>query len=352
MLSTKSQNLLHILIAVICFRVLPQVQAVVPPPDGGYSNFTTAEGDNALKALTSGLGNTAIGTFSLFSLTAGNFNTAVGAGSLDLNTADENTAAGAAALLFNTPGTRNTAVGTAALEFNIRGHDNNAVGAFALFNNDSSGNGNGNFNNAFGHNALTSNLDGYENEAFGDETLLQNLLGFGNVAIGDAALIDSSGNENVAVGRSAGSALTVANNVIAIGADVSGVDTVLGEVSDSCYIGNIYTGTVPAAANPLLVFVDPDGKFGTQTVDADGNKHEIPASVLQSFMSQGVQAVPQREVPLTPAKQAMLERKVEQLQATVAKLTQQLEEQAAQIQKVNAQLEVSNPAPQTALNNR
>jgi hypothetical protein len=61
------------------------------------------------------------------------------------------------------------------------------------------------------------------------------------------------------------------------------------KVSDSCYIGNI-----TAAGNPLIVFVDPDGKFGTQTVDADGNKHQIPASVLQSFMSQGVQAVPQR----------------------------------------------------------
>jgi hypothetical protein len=343
----KSQSLIHVLIAVICFRVLPQVQAVVPPPDGGYPNFTTAEGDNALRSLTSGVGNTAIGTFSLFSVTTGNFNTAVGAGSLDLNVGDLNTASGTAALLFNTTGTGNTALGAAALEFNNRGHNNNAVGAFALFNNDSSGNGNGNFNNAFGHNALTSNSDGYENEAFGDETLLQNVLGFGNIAIGDSALIDSSGNENVAVGKAAGGALTVANNVIAIGANVSGVDTVLGEVSDSCYIGNIYTGTVPAAGNPQIVFVDPDGKFGTQTVDAAGNKFQIPVSALQSFMSQGV---PQHEVPLTPAKQAMLERKVEQLQTTVAKLTQQLKEQAAQIQKVSTRLEMSKPAAKTVSN--
>jgi hypothetical protein len=327
---------LFVAFTLLCFALSPSAPGVVPPPPGGYPNFTTAAGDHALQALTLGLGNTAIGTFSLFSVTTGNFNTAIGAGALDLNQADSNTATGTAALLFNTTGARNTAVGAAALEFNILGHDNNVVGAFALFNNDSGGNGNGNFNNAFGHNALTTNLDGYENEAFGDETLLQNLTGFGNIAIGDSALIDSSGNENVAVGRGAGRALTVANNVIALGADVSGVDTVLGEVSDSCYIGNIYTGTVPAAANPLLVFVDPDGKFGTQTVDAYGNKYQIPASALQSFMSQGVQAVPQREVPLAPAKQAMLERKVEQLQATVAKLTQQLKEQAAQIQKAHS----------------
>jgi hypothetical protein len=62
------------------FAFLPQVQAVNPPPDGGYPNFTTAEGDNALKALTTGVGNTAVGTFSLFSVSTGNFHTAVGAG--------------------------------------------------------------------------------------------------------------------------------------------------------------------------------------------------------------------------------------------------------------------------------
>ena len=91
-----------------CFGLLPRALAVVPPPPGGYPNFTTAAGDHALQALTLGVGNTAIGTFSLFSVTSGNFNTAVGAGSLDLNTADSNTATGAAALLFNTTGTENT----------------------------------------------------------------------------------------------------------------------------------------------------------------------------------------------------------------------------------------------------
>jgi len=94
-----------------CFGLLPKAQAVVPPPPGGYPNFTTAAGDHALQALTLGVGNTAIGTFSLFSVATGNFNTAVGVGSLDLNTADSNTATGAAALLFNTTGTENTANG-------------------------------------------------------------------------------------------------------------------------------------------------------------------------------------------------------------------------------------------------
>src|SRR6476620_10592886 len=114
----KLHNLTYILIATLCIGLSSRVPAVVPPPDGGYPMFTTAEGDHALQALTSGLGNTAICTFSLFSVTTGSFNTAVGAGALDLNTEDSNTAIGAAALLFNTIGTENTANGTAALELN------------------------------------------------------------------------------------------------------------------------------------------------------------------------------------------------------------------------------------------
>ena len=88
--------------AIICFTVLPTARAVVPPPDGVYPNFTTAEGQNALHTLTTGAANTALGAYSLFSTTTGSFNTAVGALALDLNTGDANTAVGVAALLLNT----------------------------------------------------------------------------------------------------------------------------------------------------------------------------------------------------------------------------------------------------------
>jgi hypothetical protein len=72
----------------------PPAQAVVPPPDGGYPNFNTAEGQNALMNLTTGAGNTAVGWSSLLSVSTGSFNTAVGAGTLFVNTADQNTAMG------------------------------------------------------------------------------------------------------------------------------------------------------------------------------------------------------------------------------------------------------------------
>jgi hypothetical protein len=69
-----------------------KAQAVVPPPDGGYPNFTTAEGTNALKNLTTGAANTAVGWFSLFGDTTASFNTGVGAGTLLFNNGDQNTA--------------------------------------------------------------------------------------------------------------------------------------------------------------------------------------------------------------------------------------------------------------------
>ena len=109
----KQSSLVALLLA--CFALPQSAQAVVPPPDGGYPGFNTAEGQNALLSLTTGSANTAVGWFSLFSDTVGSFNTGTGAGTLVFNTANENTAFGAAALLFNTFGFGNTAIGTAAL---------------------------------------------------------------------------------------------------------------------------------------------------------------------------------------------------------------------------------------------
>ena len=108
------------------------VEAVVPPPDGGYPNFTTAEGQKALFSLTTGSANTAVGWFSLFSSAEGSFNTATGAAALLFNTADQNTATGAGALLSNTGGTANTADGAFALLNNAPGlgNSNTPTGVF------------------------------------------------------------------------------------------------------------------------------------------------------------------------------------------------------------------------------
>lgn len=80
--------------ALLCLALLPTAQAVIPPPDGGYPGFNTAEGQNALLSLNvnAGTNNTAVGWFSLRSNVEGQFNTAVGAGTLFNNTTHRNTA--------------------------------------------------------------------------------------------------------------------------------------------------------------------------------------------------------------------------------------------------------------------
>src|SRR6266481_3118358 len=206
-----------IIFAFACFALSQRAQGVVPPPPGGYPNFTTAAGDHALQALTSGVGNTALGTFSLFSVTTGSFNTAVGAGALDLNTADSNTATGAAALLFNTTGTENTANGTAALELNETGSQNTASGAFALFSNTT-----GNFNTAIGHNTLANN---------------------------------TTGSNNVVLGNGSGGGITTVNGVICIGS--AGAN-----VASSCFIAQI-RGKTTHNANAIPVVIDSADQLGT-----------------------------------------------------------------------------------------
>jgi Chaperone of endosialidase len=208
----KTAPLLLIILTLLCFGLLPKVLAVVPPPDGGYPGFNTAEGQNALFSLTTGTGNTAVGAFSLFSVTEGSFNTATGAGALLRNTTGElNTAFGAAALLNNTTGLRNTAIGDRALENNIAGTSNTAVG---------------------------------------DRTLASN----------------TTGDVNIALGPLAGFNVSTASNVICIG-DFGA------NVSESCYIGNIY-GTAIDPATTLAVGMDASHRLGT-AVSSERFKRDI-----------------------------------------------------------------------------
>src|SRR5215475_13204842 len=106
---TNAFTALLMALGFLALCTTPKAFGVVPAPDGGYPGFNTAEGTNALKNLTTGVGNAAVGWFSLFSNTDGSFNTALGAGTLLFNVGDQstgdgvnNTAIGALALLNNT----------------------------------------------------------------------------------------------------------------------------------------------------------------------------------------------------------------------------------------------------------
>ena len=219
----RLQSLAVITSALLAFVLLPLAQAVVPPPDGGYPGFNTAEGQNALSGLTTGIGNTAAGWFSLFSNNDGSFNTAVGAGTLLFNLGNQ--ASG--------EGTQDTAIGTAALLNNTTGASNTATGTTALL----------------------SNTTGNDNVATGVRALFSNTTGSSNIAIGSSALPNNtSGNFNIAVGIGAGGAITNAFNCIAIGHQGA-------NVNQSCFIGNIRNAVV--APDAVSVLIDSAGKLGT-----------------------------------------------------------------------------------------
>jgi hypothetical protein len=266
-------TLLFTPLALACFALCEMAQAVNPPPDGGYPNFTTAEGQNALRFLTTGAGNSGFGWYSLFSNTTASFSTGLGAGTLALNNGDSNTASGTAALILNTAGTRNTANGTAAMVFNSTGNDNTAVGAFALnvntagientavgsgalSSNETPGNpGESSDNNAVGMNALFSNTTGSGNGAFGVEALFSNTTGICNVALGNAALFsNSTGSENIAVGCAAGSLATTGDNNIYIGnIGVAGESNTI-RIGDPAIHQNVFIGGIPAGGLAAILF--------------------------------------------------------------------------------------------------
>jgi hypothetical protein len=277
----STPSLSFVAIVLVGFAIAPLAKAVNPPPDGGYPGFNTAEGQNALLGLTTGVANSAVGWFSLSSNSDGSFNTATGAGSLLFNTAGQNTAFGAATLLFNTDGFNNTAVGAAALLNNTTGSQNTAIGAFALqFNNTDNNTAigadalsehtTGSDNTAIGNTALGSNTEGGANTAIGRDTLVNNTVGDRNTAIGRSALFSSTGDSNTALGFNAGTGVTTANNVICIGA-FSGAN-----VDDSCFINNIYSNVQPiVGTDPDSVTITSTGRLGRGNASSRRYKHDI-----------------------------------------------------------------------------
>ena len=322
--------------ALVCFALLKNTGAVSPPPDGGYPGGTTVEGTSALLRRTTGIYNTAVGYLSLLSDTEGQLNTATGAAALLSNTtAGFNTANGAFALFSNTTGDANTAVGAQALPSKTAGSQNTAVGTAALAGN-------------------------------------------------------TTGRNNIALGFEAGSAVSIADNVICIGAGVIGDN-----VYDSCFIGNIATSTSP---NGTAVLINSSGRLGTITSSARF-KDEIqpmdkasealfalrpvafrykkdidPAGTPQlGLVAEDVDKVnPDLVVRDKEGKpysvrydqvNAMLlneflkeHRKVEQqrkdFEAAHAQQQKQIEALTTGLQKVSVQLELRKPAPQTVLNSQ
>ena len=385
----KLQNVIHIPIIIVCLALLPELQAVVPAPDGGYPGGNTAEGETALLSLTTGRFNTAAGFLSLSSNTTGSFNTGVGAGTLLANVGGG-----------NGEGSQNTATGAGALLSNTTGFDNTANGAFALFSNTT-----GVGNTATGIGALQSNTTGRDNTANGFKALHQNTTGEKNTANGLSALFsNSTGNQNTAIGYFAGDSLTTGGNNVALGFNAGSFQTtgsenvyiganmfgVAGE-SNACYIKSIFGQTT---ASGVPVFINSNNKLGTATsskrfkeeIKAMGKssealfalnpvtfryKKEIDSAGTSQFglVAEDVEKV-NRDLVVRDKEgrpysvrydqvNAMLlneflkeHRKNEQQDATITHQQKQIEALTAGLQKVSAQIEASKAAPKMVLNNR
>jgi hypothetical protein len=174
------RDLLLIPLVLASLALSSTAWAVDPPPDGGYPNFNTAEGTDALFTLdvTTAIGNTAVGAAAMFETRTGASNTAVGALALFRNSANYSTGIGAVALAENVADV-NTAIGYSALWLNqlgepvpVTGGNNTASGAFSLASNTS-----GTDNTASGFNALYSNEEDSFNTANGVYAFYQNTTG-------------------------------------------------------------------------------------------------------------------------------------------------------------------------------
>jgi hypothetical protein len=391
LIQLKTTPPLLITITFLCFALLPRAQAVLPSPtpDGGYPNFNTSKGQDALFSLTTGSFNTAVGFDALLLNTGGSFNTALGHQALVNNTmGGSNVAIGVQALANNTIGTFNTATGVQTLFSNTEGNSNTAEGFQALSHNTSS------HNTASGFQALFANVSGLENTAIGDQALLDNNGNF-NVAVGGAALLNNTtGNENTACG---GGALndTTGNSNIDIGnkgvtAEATTIRIGMEGTHTNAYIAGIYKTTV---AKGLTVVVDSTGHLGTKgsserLKDAIKPMDKVSEAIfalkpvtfhykkaLDPDATPQFGIVAEDVAKVNPdlvvrdengdiytvrydAVNAMLlneflkeHRKNEKQEVTIARQQKQIEALTAGLQKVDAQLKMSRPAPQMAEDN-
>jgi hypothetical protein len=405
-INMKSQNLIHILIGIVCIGLLPKAQAVVPPPDGGYPGANTAEGGSgALFSLTAGTNNTALGAQALFSLTTGNQNTATGSQALKNNTANSNTADGFQTLVNNTTGMDNTAIGWRALFKNTTGPRNTAIGYGALYRNGVTGD-----NTAVGFQAQYLS-DGLNNTSIGFQALYHS-GNDNNTAVGSFALFNNNaGSDNIALGLGAGGNITdgsenidIGNagvagdaNTIRIGTSgthmatfIAGIGSTLPNgvpVVEDLSTGQLGIGATSSArfkaeikpmdkaSEALLALkpvtfrykqeIDPKGipQFGLVaeevekvnpdlvTRDTKGDVYTVRyeavnAMLLNEFLKD------HRQVQAQQTTIAQLKSMVEKQEAAKAQQQEQIEALTAGLQKLSAQLEASKSATQLVNNNQ
>jgi hypothetical protein len=230
--------------------------------------------------------------------------------------------------------------------------------------------------------------------------MVSNTDGHDNVAVGQAALSNNtSGFNNIGIGFFGGSSVTTSSNVICIG-------TQRQDLSNSCFIGQIFGATVPGGST---VVIDANNRLGTMTSSKRFKEDIEPMSKASEALFALKPVVFRYKKEIDPAGTQQLglvaeevekvnpdlvvrdkagkpytvrydqinamflnehkrveeqQGKIENQQATIAELkstvtqqqkgmailTAQIKEQAAQIQRVSAQVEVAKPAAEVVVN--
>ena len=270
----------------------------------GYQAMSAAIGTTAIY-------DTAVGYQAGAAITSGSRNALVGwqAGTA-ITTGNDNTAVGYIALNKDTTGGGNTALGYQALWSTVTGSDNTAVGLQAMSSSSSS------YNTAMGFYAGTDQTSGGSNTIIGYRANLYATTGSSNVALGYEAMIGVSttapltgsyntsiGNlslaniqgaaaNNVALGTSAGSAITTGSSNVVLGPSVASgtlttgsnnillgnsraVDTPTSSTSNYLSIGNVVTANMTNASatqssNTATVGIDMGTTLPINALDVNG----------------------------------------------------------------------------------
>jgi hypothetical protein len=299
---SRSRLALLLIPFVFAYSALsPTVQAVTPPPVGGYPGQNTATGDYALFNLTTGTRNTAIGFWALNSDTTGGKNTAIGFLALQQN---------------NTTGTNNIALGYAAGIFTA-GDNNINIGNLGTGESDT---------------IRIGTVAARGIREFHRNTYIAGISGV-TIAGGVPVIIDADGHlgsttsserfkDEIKPMDKASEAILALNPVTFYykkELDPEGIPQ-FGLVAEDV-----------EKVNPDLVARDAEGKVYTVRYEA------VNAMLLNEFLKDHKKVGEQQS-------------RIEKQEATIAHQQKQIEALTTGLQKVSAQIESTKPAPQVVNN--
>lgn len=213
------------------------------------ANNNTAFGSEAMKSMSTGIGNVATGHQALWS-----------------NNGSNNVANGTWAMKNNTGGSYNVAVGFYALYSASLAYYNTAVGSSSL-----SVNSTGYGNTSIGYKASCLNTEGYHNSSLGFESLQSNRTGIRNVGLGyragryitNASAENYTTNNSIFIGADTRALADNETNQIVIGHTTTGNGSNTVTIGNSSITDNYFSGNVGLSTSILTNIA---GSISTLTI--------------------------------------------------------------------------------------